>query len=70
MSDVRMRELGGRPFITYLADVQREDSIETWYTYETWDEDMQIAFETRMTPEKVLPILATLSFVAPQIPKK
>lgn len=65
MEDVRMRTLGGRPFITYRAIVQRDDTLEDWYTYETWDEDIQISFETRMTPAQVLPILTTLTFVNP-----
>lgn len=64
MTDVRMRTFGGRRFIAYRAEVSGPDGIETWTTYETWDETMQIAFETRMAPGDVLPILATLAFPA------
>lgn len=61
-SDVRMRSFGGRRFICYLANVEGEHGVETWYSCETWDETLQIVFETDMPPERVLPILATLSF--------
>ena len=61
-TDVRIRTLGGRRFICYRATVQTSDGEETWDTYETWDSDIQISFETRMAPEDVLPILATITF--------
>ena len=61
-TDVRMRTLGGRDFICYRAIVQTGDGEETWDTYETWDGDIQISFETRMAPQDVLPILATITF--------
>ena len=61
-TDVRMRTFGGRPFIGYRASVIGTDGEQRWDTYETWDEKLQITFETRMTPEDVLPILATLTF--------
>lgn len=61
-TDVRMRTLGGRSFICYRATVETSNGEETWDTYETWDNDIQISFETRIDPEDVLPILATLSF--------
>ena len=61
-TDVRMRTLGGRGFICYRATVQTGGGEETWDTYETWNGDIQISFETRMTPEDVLPILATITF--------
>ena len=61
-TDVRMRTLGGRGFICYRATVQTGDGEETWGTYETWNGDIQISFETRMAPEDVLPILATITF--------
>ena len=61
-TDVRMREFGGQPFVCYSASVIGTDGEQRWDTYETWDEKLQITFETRMTPEIVLPILATLTF--------
>lgn len=61
-TDVRMRSFGGRPFIGYRATILGTDGEQHWDTYETWDEKLQITFETRMSPEDVLPILATISF--------
>ena len=61
-TDVRLRTLGGRRFICYRATVDRGDGEETWDTYETWDGDIQLTFETRMSPGDVLPILATIAF--------
>ena len=61
-TDVRMRTLGGRRFICYRAAVDGQNGKETWDTYETWNEDIQISFETRMNPDDVLPILATIAF--------
>ena len=49
-TDVRLRTFGGRRFICYRATVDREDGEETWDTYETWDGDIQLTFETRMSP--------------------
>ena len=63
-TDVRMRTLGGRRFICYRATVIGQDGEETWDTYETWNEDIQISFETRMNPDDVLPILATITFTS------
>ncbi|MBP3657481.1 MAG: hypothetical protein J6K32_12415 [Clostridia bacterium] len=60
--DVRLRTLGGRRFLQYSAIVQNGDAIETWHTYETWDESHQISFETRMSAQDALPILATITF--------
>ena len=60
--EVRLRMLGGRRFICYLATVETGDGPQTWATYETWDSAHQVTFETRMTPETVLPILATIDF--------
>lgn len=51
-TDVRMRTLGGRRFICYRATVNGQDGEETWDTYETWNEDIQISFETRMNPDE------------------
>lgn len=66
--DVRTRTLGGRRFICYRTDVQTPDGAQTWDTYETWDETIQISFETRMAPADVLPILATIAFTASPAP--
>ena len=63
-TEVRMREMGGRRFICYRASVLGPAGEELWDTYETWDERIQITFETRMAPRKVLPILATIEFTA------
>lgn len=60
--EVRTRTFGGRRFICYRASLQTESGMETWDTYETWDESIQISFETRMAPADVLPILATITF--------
>lgn len=60
--EVRTRTLGGRRFICYRIEVQGEDGHETWDTYETWNEDMHIVFETRMRPWDVLSILQTITF--------
>ena len=61
-NEVRMRDFGGRRFICYRASVLGPDGEELWDTYETWNERVQITFETRMQPSKVLPILATIEF--------
>jgi len=61
--DVRTRELGGRRFICYRMQIAAQDGIETWDTYETWDQDIHLVFETRMNPWDVLPILQTVSFM-------
>lgn len=63
-TNVRMRTLGGRPFIGYLMSVTTPEGEELWYTYETWDEGLQITFETQMAESAVLPILATIDFTA------
>ena len=60
--EVRMRTLGERPFICYRAQVSAQNGIETWDTYETWDEDFHLVFETRMNPWDVLPMLQTITF--------
>ena len=61
-TQVRTREFGGRRFICYRASILGPDGEELWDTYETWDERLQITFETRMSPDNVLPILATIVF--------
>lgn len=63
-TQVRFRDLGGRQFICYRASVLGPDGEQLWDTYETWNERIQISFETRMSPDDVLPILATLDFSA------
>lgn len=60
--EVRTRTLGGRRFICYRATVTTDEGDELWDTYETWDETLQLTFETQMPARLVLPILATLSF--------
>ena len=61
-SSVRTRMIGGRKFICYRAHVLTEDGEQAWDTYETWDEALQISFETQMDESIVLPILATIEF--------
>jgi len=61
-SSVRTRIIGGRRFVCYRASVLMEDGEQTWDTYETWDESLQVSFETQMPESVVLPILATLEF--------
>jgi len=61
-TDVRMRDFGGRRFICYRASILGPDGEEIWDTYETWNERVQITFETRMQPSNVLPVLATIEF--------
>lgn len=61
-SSVRTRIIGGRKFICYRAHVLTEDGEQAWDTYETWDETLQITFETQMAEDVVLPMLATIEF--------
>lgn len=61
-TSVRTRIIGDRRFICYRAVVLTEEGEQTWDTYETWDEQIQISFETQMQPDVVLPMLATLEF--------
>jgi len=61
-SSVRTRIIGGRKFICYRAHVLTEEGEQAWDTYETWDETLQITFETQMDESVVLPILATIEF--------
>ncbi|MBR5287697.1 MAG: hypothetical protein IKU34_03775 [Clostridia bacterium] len=60
--EVRTRTLGGRRFICYRVEVAAQDGNERWDTYETWDKDIHLVFETRMNPWDVLPMLQTISF--------
>ena len=64
-TSVRTRIIGGRRFICYRAVVLTEEGEQEWDTYETWDEKLQIAFETQMQPDVVLPMLATIDFSNP-----
>ena len=59
---VRTRIIGGRRFICYRAIVLTEEGEQAWDTYETWDETLQVSFETQMQPDVVLPMLATIDF--------
>lgn len=62
-TEVRMRAFGGRPFICYRAEVVTEEGeTQIWDSYETWNERVQIVFETQTAPDRVLPILATIFF--------
>ena len=60
--EVRMRTFGGRRFICYRWDIHTENGYETWDTYETWNEDIHLVFETRMNPWVALAILQTITF--------
>ena len=61
--EVRTRSFSGRQFITYRSEVHTENGLETWDSYETWDKDIHLVFETRMNPWDALPILQTITFV-------
>ena len=61
-TSVRTRILGGRRFICYRAVVLTDEGEQTWDTYETWDQTLQISFETQMSPDVVLPMLASIEF--------
>ena len=61
-ASVRTRIIGERKFICYRTQVLTEEGEQTWDTYETWDEALQITFETQMNESVVLPILATIEF--------
>ncbi|MBE5799561.1 MAG: hypothetical protein E7321_06385 [Clostridiales bacterium] len=61
-SSVRTRMIAGRRFVCYRAHVLTEEGEQAWDTYETWDETLQITFETQMDESVVLSILATLEF--------
>ncbi len=61
-TSVRTRMIAGRKFVCYRAQVLTEEGEQAWDTYETWDETLQISFETQMDESVVLPILATIQF--------
>ena len=63
-SSVRTRMLGGHKFVCYRAQVLTEDGPQTWDTYETWNETLQVTFETQMEERAVLPLLDTIEFTA------
>lgn len=62
--DVRTRTLGGRRFICYSAQVLSDEDGEAqlWHTYETWDGELHLVFETQLAARDALPMLATLEF--------
>ena len=59
---VRTHMISGRKFVCYRAYVLTEEGEQAWDTYETWDNMLQISFETQMDESVVLPMLATLEF--------
>ena len=61
-TSVRTRIIGGRKFVCYRAVVLTDEGEQTWDTYETWDETLQVSFETQMAEGAVLPMLATIQF--------
>ena len=61
-TSVRTRVIGGRKFVCYRAVILTDEGEQTWDTYETWDETLQISFETQMAEGAVLPMLATIQF--------
>ncbi|MBQ8619421.1 MAG: hypothetical protein IJ418_18220 [Clostridia bacterium] len=63
-TSVRTRMIAGRKFVCYRAQVLTEEGEQAWDTYETWDEKLQISFETQMDESVVLPLLATIKFLA------
>ena len=61
--DARLRTLGGRRFIQYAVTLTGEDGVSHRYlTFETWDEDNHLIFETEMNARDVLPLLASIAF--------
>lgn len=61
-SSVRTRILAGRRFVCYRASVATPEGTQIWDTYETWDEQLQITFETQMPESAVLSMLATMAW--------
>ena len=60
--DVRLRTLGDRLFIGYTVALSGADGINRRYAlYETWDERIQLIFETDMDERAALPILASIT---------
>ena len=60
--DVRLRTLGDRLFIGYTVALSGADGTSRRYAlYETWDERIQLIFETDMDERTALPILASIT---------
>ena len=60
--DVRLRTLGDRLFIGYTVALGGADGTSRRYAlYETWDERIQLIFETDMDERAALPILASIT---------
>ena len=58
--DVRLRTLGDRPFIEYTVAPSGTDRRYT--LFETWDERIQLIFETDMDERAALPVLASIAW--------
>ena len=58
--DVRLRTIAGRVFIEYAILTQAPDA-RRYLLFETWDERVQLVFETELSARDVLPILATIT---------
>lgn len=60
--DVRLRTLGERLFIGYTVTLSGADGTSRRYAlYETWDERIQLIFETDLSERAALPILASIT---------
>ena len=58
--DVRLRTLPNRVFIEYAILTNAPDA-RRYMLFETWDERVQLVFETELSARDVLPILATIT---------
>lgn len=58
--DVRLRTLTNRVFIEYAILTNAPDA-RRYLLFETWDERVQLVFETELSARDVLPILATIT---------
>ena len=60
--DVRLRTLGGRLFIEYAVTLDSEAAqARRCLLFETWDEHVQLIFETDLSERGALPILASIT---------
>lgn len=60
--DVRLRTLGGRLFIEYAVTLNSEAAqARRCLLFETWDEHIQLIFETDLSERGALPILASIT---------
>ena len=57
--DVRLRTLGSRLFIEYAVTLDSE--ARRCLLFETWDEHIQLIFETDLSERGALPILASIT---------